>query len=191
LASDAEGQFDELYRASRDRLAVQIAALTGNWTEAHDVVQEAFMRAWLKWGTVVSYDDPEAWVRRVAYNVAVSRWRRAKRVVLHGSVPEGAWNEPSEPVGIIAALQLLAVPQRRAIVLHHVVGIPVSDVAKEMGVAEGTVKSWLSRGRERLAAELDARNRLGGPSLAERDSDVGSAVEKETDRLAGRSHVDD
>jgi len=52
--ADTEG-FDELYRASRDRLAVQLAALTGNPSDANDVVQEAFMRAWLRWGTIGGY----------------------------------------------------------------------------------------------------------------------------------------
>jgi RNA polymerase sigma-70 factor (ECF subfamily) len=156
LANEARSdQFDELYRTTRDRLAVQLAALTGSHAEANDVVQEAFMRAWLKWETVATYDDPAAWVRRVAHNVAVSRWRRTRRNVLQAVVAGGRHYEVPEPIGIISALQQLPVQQRRAIVLHHVGGLPVVEVAKEMGAPEGTVKSWLSRGRDRLAAELN------------------------------------
>ena len=147
--------FDELYRASRDRLAVQLAALTGNSSDANDVVQEAFMRAWLRWGTIGGYDDPEAWVRRVAHNLAVSRWRRARKLVLRASVPVASAESPGQRIPILAALQALPVAERRAIVLHHVAGLPVADVAIELRAPEGTVKSWLSRGRTRLAAELD------------------------------------
>lgn len=152
--ADTEG-FDELYRASRDRLAVQLAALTGNSSDANEVVQEAFMRAWLRWGTVGGYDDPEAWVRRVAHNLAVSRWRKARKLVLRASVPVAGTEIPGQTIPILAALQALPVSERRAIVLHHVGGLPVTDVATELRVPEGTVKSWLSRGRTHLAAELD------------------------------------
>lgn len=152
--SDIES-FDQLYRTSRDRLAVQLAALTGNSSEANDVVQEAFMRAWLRWETVGTYDDPEGWVRRVAHNLAISRWRKAKRLVLRASVPQSQSEIPGERVAIIAALQALPVAERRAIVLHHVAGLAVTDVASELQAPEGTVKSWLSRGRTRLATELD------------------------------------
>jgi RNA polymerase sigma-70 factor (ECF subfamily) len=152
--ADTEG-FDELYRASRDRLAVQLAALTGNASDANDVVQEAFMRAWLRWGTIGGYEDPEAWVRRVAHNLAVSRWRKARKLVLQASVSVARTESPGPRVPILAALQALPVAERRAIVLHHVAGLPVTDLATELRVPEGTVKSWLSRGRSRLATELD------------------------------------
>jgi RNA polymerase sigma-70 factor (ECF subfamily) len=58
-------------------------------------------------------------------------------------------------MAIVAALQALPVAERRAIVLHHVAGLSVVDVASELRAPEGTVKSWLSRGRSRLASELD------------------------------------
>ena len=113
------------------------------------------MRAWLRWGTIGGYDDPEAWVRRVAHNLAVSRWRRARKLVLSASVPVARTESPGQRIPILAALQALPGPERRAIVLHHVAGLPVTEVAIELRAPEGTVKSWLSRGRTRLAAELD------------------------------------
>ena len=152
--ADTEG-FDQLYRTSHDRLALQLATLTGNSSEAADVVQEAFMRAWLRWESVSAYDDPEAWVRRVAHNLAVSRWRKTKKLVLRSEMPQSRTEIPGEKVPIISALQALPVAERRAVVLHHVAGLAVVDVAKELRAPEGTVKSWLSRGRARLAAELD------------------------------------
>jgi RNA polymerase sigma-70 factor, ECF subfamily len=46
------------------------------------------------------------------------------------------------------------VKQRHALLLHHVVGLAVAEVAREMGAPEGTVKSWLSRGRQTLQCML-------------------------------------
>lgn len=113
------------------------------------------MRAWLRWEAVGAYDDPEGWVRRVAHNLAVSRWRRAKKLVLRASLPAARTEIPGERMAIVAALQALPVAERRAIVLHHVAGLSVVDIARELRAPEGTVKSWLSRGRSRLASELD------------------------------------
>jgi RNA polymerase sigma-70 factor, ECF subfamily len=153
VASSAAA-FDRLYLAARDRLAIQIAALTGDRSEASDHVQEAFMRAWLRWPTVSGLDDPEAWVRRVAYNLAVSRWRRARRAVLRPQ-PDTHLELDHAQLELIEGLRGLARAEREAIVLHDLVGLSVREVADELGAKEGTVKSWLSRGRTRLAARLE------------------------------------
>ena len=147
-------EFDEFYLRTRDRLTVQIAALTGDPIEAGDHVQEAFVRAWTRWTYVSGLDDPEGWVRRVAHNVAVSRWRRARRTVLgHRADTAVEWDD--EQRALVTALAGLPRQQREAIVLHHLVGLPVAEVASELRVPAGTVKSWLSRGRRALATVLD------------------------------------
>ncbi len=69
--------FDEFYLGCRDRVVLHVAALTGDPAEALDRVQEAFVKGWTRWDRISGYDDPEAWVRRVAYNHAVSGWRRS------------------------------------------------------------------------------------------------------------------
>ena len=56
---------------------------------------------------------------------------------------------------MIEALGQLPEAQRQALVLHHLCDLPVHAVAAETGVAEGTVKARLSRGRTALAALLD------------------------------------
>ncbi|PZS12340.1 MAG: SigE family RNA polymerase sigma factor [Pseudonocardiales bacterium] len=156
--SDVRG-FDEFYLASRDRLALQVAALTGDPFEALDHVQEAFIRAWTRWDRVSGYDDPEGWVRRVACNRAVSRWRRAHRLVLR---PDAGSDVPfeAEQLVVIDALKRLPTREREAIVLHHLVGYSVEEIATRLGAPSGTVKSWLSRGRTRLAGELQAEEEV-------------------------------
>lgn len=149
----SDDAFDSFYRDSRDRLVGRLAALTGDHAEAHDHVQEAFIRAWARWERVGEMDDPEAWVRRVAYHLAVSRWRRARRLVFGSRTDvEVEWDE--EQLAVLDALRTLPRREREAVVLHHLVGLPVDAVAAELGAPSGTVKSWLSRGRAHLATAL-------------------------------------
>ncbi len=70
--------FDEFYSGSAARLVRHGYALTGDMAEAQDIAQEAFARAWQRWAMVRDCDSPEAWVRRVATNLAASRWRRIR-----------------------------------------------------------------------------------------------------------------
>src|SRR6266511_3011998 len=68
------------------------------------------------------------------------------------------WNtvgDYADAVALIAALARLPVAQRTAIVLHHLVGLPVAEVAEETRVPVGTVKARLARGRRALATLLD------------------------------------
>lgn len=146
--------FDEFYVASRDRLVAFVAALTGDLAEAQDHVQEGFMRAWARWETISVYDDPEAWVRRCSYNLAVSRWRRARRLILRSEVAGSRPLADPTDVSLIEALGRLGERERRALVLQGVVGLSVADIAREMDAPEGTVKSWLSRGRVHLGHVL-------------------------------------
>jgi hypothetical protein len=75
----ARAEFEELYRHAYPRVVAQVTLLTGSRAAAEDAVQEAFARAWNRWGRLAGFDQPQAWVRRVAMNVAVSRWRSLRR----------------------------------------------------------------------------------------------------------------
>jgi RNA polymerase sigma-70 factor (ECF subfamily) len=137
---------------------VQLYAYFGDRQEAQDVVQEAFCRALARWSAVSRYDDPVAWVRRVAWNLAVSKWRRARTALnfLRKQHPDqGRVDGPSpERVALVAALATLPDTQRRAMVLRYLADLTVTEIADREGVPEGTVKSWLSRGRAALVLIL-------------------------------------
>lgn len=153
---DTEG-FDAFYTGSSRRVLHQMYAMTGNLADAQELVQEAYARAWQRWSAVSTYDDPEAWVRTVAWRLAASRWRKARNGVAamlrHGPPPHAP--EPSlDNVALVAALREIPEVQRRTVVLHHLVGLSVAEVAHEMHVPEGTVKARLSRGRAALAQLL-------------------------------------
>jgi RNA polymerase sigma-70 factor, ECF subfamily len=162
--ADAE-DFDGFYVATRERLLHALYAMTGDLAEAQDVIQEAYARAWQRWERVSSYDDPAAWVRTVAWRLAVSRRRKAINRIgaamrLHAQAPPPA--EPSpDTAAVVAALRLLPDAQRRALALHYLCDLSVDAVARETGVSAGTVKSRLSRGRVALAAVLaEPTNRI-------------------------------
>jgi RNA polymerase sigma-70 factor (ECF subfamily) len=117
VASD-EG-FETLYHTRYSALAAQLYAYLGDATEAEDVVQEAFVRAWQRWDRIGRFDDPVAWVRRVAWNLATSRRRHllvAARARLRLSPP--AVTEPVRPdhVAVVAGLQRIGDRYRRVLV---------------------------------------------------------------------------
>ena len=149
--------FDAFYRDTRQRVVAALYALTGDLAEAQDVTQEAYARAWQRWRTISGYDEPEAWVRTVARRIASSGWRKARNRVKayrrHGA--ELSAPAPSEDtVALVTALRQLPAEQREAVVLHHIVGLPVTEVALQTGAPTGTVKARLSRGRKALSALL-------------------------------------
>ena len=150
-------EFDAFYAGSFARLVGQIYAMCGNAAEAQDCVQEAFVRAWDKRRSLNADQAPEGWVRTVAYRLAVSRWRKARRALAPPDRTQRV-SAPPEPdvtrVALARALQQLPAEQRRAIVLYHLCDLPVAEVAAEVGVPPGTIKARLSRGRAALATLL-------------------------------------
>ena len=156
--------FDEFYAGTRQVLVAQVFAMVGDLGEAEDAVAEAFARAWQRWRKVHLYADPAAWVRTVAYRIAVSSWRRARnRATAHrrAGPPESAFDPQTRM--LVEALRQLTPDQRRAIVLHHLVGLSVAEISAETGGSVSAVKQWLSRGRRSLANAL-------GDDLEEVDS---------------------
>jgi RNA polymerase sigma-70 factor (ECF subfamily) len=134
-------------------------AMTGNAADAQECTQEAYARAWQRWKQVSQVLDPEAWIRMVAWRIAASRWRKSKNHIAaltrHGV---SANTDPPSPnhVLLVTALRQLPEHQRRAIVLHHLVGMTVEDIARETGAPIGTIKARLSRGRNALAPSASA-----------------------------------
>ncbi len=153
----SEEDFATFYRATWNRTVTCSYAVLGDLGAAEEVAQEAYTRAWTRWSTLSTYDDPGAWVRQVATRQAISGWRR--RRVFRGILARSRPPEPTAPpdessVALVAALRRLPEPQRRALVLHHLGGLTIAEIAAAEHCPEGTVKARLSRGRVALAALL-------------------------------------
>jgi RNA polymerase sigma-70 factor (ECF subfamily) len=147
----------EVYDASYRRLVVQVLAIGGDLTEAEDAVQEAFLKAVGRAQSFAALDNPEAWLRTVALNHLRNRWRHAGIVRrMQPKMPAPA--EPVElgpdHVALIAALGKLDHPLRVAVVLHYLADLSIADVAVELRIPEGTVKTRLARSRQLLAPLL-------------------------------------
>lgn len=168
------GDFDAFYAHTARRLVGYVYTLIGDLAEAEDTVQEAYARAWQHWPKVSRYENPEAWVRTVAYRIAVSSWRRAvsrQRAYRRHGPPPHVPGLDADHVALVSALRQASPEQRRAIVLHHLVGLTVDEIAHETGAPSGTVKARLARGRAAMAKHLDAADPRG-PYLEEVDDHV-------------------
>jgi RNA polymerase sigma-70 factor (ECF subfamily) len=156
VSTAADADFDALYASNAHRLTLQLYAYLGDLGDAQDVVQEAFCRAFARWSSIRRYDDPVAWVRRVAWNLATSKLRRrttALRFLMRQREETFEGPDPDR-VALTRALATLPPEQRRAVVMHYMAQMSVAEIAAYEGVAEGTVKSRLSRGRAALATIL-------------------------------------
>lgn len=148
---------EELYAGAYSRLVAIVAAVGGSSAEAEECVQEAFVRLIGQWDQVRRYDDPEAWLRKVALGFASNRRRKVRNAVRarwrHGP-PEDMPALSADAVDVARALALLPFPQRQVLVLQHYLGLDVENIARELGVPVGTVKSRLARARAALAPHL-------------------------------------
>jgi RNA polymerase sigma-70 factor, ECF subfamily len=164
----AEDEFTAFYDATWGRTVACAYAVTGDLGAAEEMAQEAYTRAWPRWSKLSTYDDPGAWVRQVATRQAISGWRKrrtAKGFLARSRPPEPARAPDETSIAIVAALRQLPEAQRRALVLHHLAGFSVADIAHVEHCPEGTVKARLSRGRAALIPLLgDSQN--GEPSHA-------------------------
>ncbi|WP_205752049.1 RNA polymerase sigma factor [Cryptosporangium phraense] len=148
--------YDAFYGAHFRAISVQLYAYFGDAADAADLTQEAFCRAWERWDVVRGYDDPAAWVRRVAWRLAVSRWRRARVARSHSArLAESVVVEfGGDHVDLVRGLAALPGDQRRAVVLHYLADLSVAEIAADADVTVNTVKSWLHRGRAALRQAL-------------------------------------
>ena len=131
-------------------------------SHAEDLAQEAFVRLHRNWEKVSRYENPEAWVRRVALNRAFS-WRRREgrrhdlerlaetRHPAHVPPPDG------DRTDVVRALGALPPRDRALVVLYHLEDRPLSEVAEVLGLTHGGAKVALHRARRRLAHLLDDR----------------------------------
>jgi len=147
--------YDAFFAASWARLEGQAYVLTGSRELAQDLTQEALLRAWTHWNRVAGYDNPERWTRRVLHNLCIQSWRRSQVRRRPGPPDTSTAPETADDHVLLAqAMRLLPGEQARALLLHDGLALTVAETAQELGVPEGTVKSWLSRSRKVVAANL-------------------------------------
>jgi RNA polymerase sigma-70 factor (ECF subfamily) len=118
---------------------------------ARELAQDAFVKALLQWKRVRTYDHPEAWVRKVAFRMALRAKAREGR---RGVMVEPQVADVTSDLDLVRVMGQLPPMQRAAIALHYLDDLPVEDVASTLGCAPSTARVHLHRGRARLAELL-------------------------------------
>jgi len=148
---------ESLFRAHHGRLVRALTVACGNEQIAADAVQVAFVKAHLKWRSIMSYDDPVGWIRRVAINNMRDEHRRESRkqrvVDRLGAEPEVQVQAPQLDE-VAAMLAGLPRQQRLSLALFYVDGLSVAETAATLGISEGAVKFHLHQGRSTLRGQL-------------------------------------
>lgn len=160
-----ESSFAEYVDASGPRLKRLAFLLTGDLTEAEDLLQTAYARVLPHWDRVSTYAVPDAYLRKVMVSIRTSWWRRHRnRERLVADLPErniarnvdrpGVGDAVVENQVLLAALAALPERQRAAVVLRHWCDLSAAETAETMGCTIGTVKSSTSKGLAHLRAAL-------------------------------------
>lgn len=136
-----------MFRAAR-------AVLDGD-ADAEDAVGEAVLKAWQSWNSLRKKDAVRAWLVKIAVNCAYEQRRKYGRVTPMEDMEELAGAEEPERVSELwdAVLQLPE-DHRVVVTLFYYEDLPLTEIARILDVAQGTVKSRLSRARDRLKAIL-------------------------------------
>ena len=142
--------FDGFYRAHRDRLCRALDLTIRDSDLAVEAIDEAMTRATQRWEAVGSYDSPEGWVYRVALNWARSVFRRRRPLPWRG---EALWDTLPDP-DVSRAVADLPVKLRIVVVARYYLDWSVPQIAEDLQIPEGTVKSRLHRALARLESEL-------------------------------------
>ncbi|VTR77107.1 RNA polymerase sigma-E factor [Cellulomonas hominis] len=162
-AAGRDAEFAAFMTTAAPALARTAWLLCGDAHQADELVQQALVRTYLAWPRARER-DPLAYARRVLANLRIDTWRRRRREVLvdpvdlpHGAAPSGA-DRQADRDQLVRALATLSARQRRVVVLRHLEGLSEAEVADDLGVSVGTVKSTASRALARL------RDSLGEPA---------------------------
>ncbi|MFC7619235.1 SigE family RNA polymerase sigma factor [Microlunatus sp. GCM10028923] len=159
--SDRDTEFTDFVAAHRTKGRRAAYLLCGDWGLAEDIVQQALIKLYLAWSRVRP-EGAEGYLRRIIGRTAINEWRSASRRrtvpddTLVDLVDEKAPLAYEERSVLLDALQQLPARQRQIVVLRHCWGCSVAEVAKDLHISTGTVKSQTSRALERLNTILSA-----------------------------------
>ena len=162
------GAFEELYRAHAGRLYSLILRMIGSAHDAEDLLQEVFLTAHRKLGSFRGESTLGTWLYRLAVNhcLDVLRGRHVRMARATDSLDEEGAEEPTAVSPVVPSAitkmdlerAIAALPQgcRTAFVLHDVEGLEHGEIARMLGVSEGTSKSQVHKARMKLRAALTA-----------------------------------
>ena len=168
LMARGDDEFADFVRTSSVRLTHAAFLLTGDRHQAEDAAQTAFTRTYAAWSRV-RHKDAYGYARTVLMNHVIDGWRRPIREYAAEVLPERAArydvdNVVTQREWLTSVLKTLTARERAVVVLRHFFDLSEADVAVELGVSVGTVKSTNSRALAKLRIEADPADRtlIGG-----------------------------
>jgi DNA-directed RNA polymerase specialized sigma24 family protein len=150
MVEGVDGSFEEWYRREHPRMLAAVLFAVGNVELAREVVDEAFTKAFERWGRVSGFDYPVAWTYRVALNQANRLWRRAR---LERRARAASLQPPDvpPPAGEIwQIVESLSRRQRQVVVLRHIADLTEPEIADVLGISRGNVARVLHEAHARL-----------------------------------------
>jgi RNA polymerase sigma-70 factor (ECF subfamily) len=160
--------FDRLYRESYHRILYTLMGILRDREAAEDCAQETFARAYRAWRHWKPEAPPEAWLHRIALNVATSHRRRERRhrlgAILRRDEPSPPGLDPHGASELLAALRRIPARDAALIVLRHHHGYSNREIAAALGMRESTISSRLAAAKRRLQRELRVDDVVTGPS---------------------------
>lgn len=166
-AGDAHA-FERLFREHHVRVYNLVYSILGDRAEAEDVTQRAFVKAWEELPRLRDVGAFAGWLNRIAANLARDVARSPAVRAASADDPEPVMDRMADASGapdegllaeereahVHRAIGALPEHQREVVIMHHLQGTPVQEVAEQLGIAPGTVLSRLARGREALRRKL-------------------------------------
>lgn len=162
--------------------------ILGDRHDAQDLTQEALARAFARWRRVSGYD--EAWITRVATNLALGEVRRRERS-RRPNQNESAGRSVdvdalvAQRAELVEVLRSLSRRQREVVALRYLADLPEADVARALGCSVGTVKQHASRGLAALRMALGESSEAIDPDGAAPDQLAPIAPLTPTSRVQG------
>lgn len=163
--SDAE--FSEYVMARRGAVRRSAYLLCGDWHQADDLTQTAFVKLYGAWERIRDRGALDAYVRSIVVRAVVDEsrrpWRREKATdaVPDTPAPSDIASGVADREVVRAALGGVPAGQRAVLVLRYFDGLDVAATAKALGCSEGNVKSQTARGLVALKAALAASGEIG------------------------------
>ena len=151
--------FDRLYRATYQRVFASLVLILRNPAAAEDAAQEGYLRAFKAWKSWKQEAPAEAWLYRIALNVAFTHRRRERLYEIGEVIRRLGRPKETDPTEVIQpdlARELRALPpkQAAALVLRHLHGFTNREIAAAIGIPERTVASRLAAAKARLRVRL-------------------------------------
>jgi RNA polymerase sigma factor (sigma-70 family) len=160
--------FDRLYQVTYQQVFGTLMVILRNPAAAEDATQEAYLRAFRAWKHWKKQAPAEAWIHRIALNVAFSHRRRerlheVREVILRVGRPSEVDPTESEQSDLIRELRSLPPKQSAALIYRYLHGFTNREIASVMGIPERTVASRLAAGKARLRNRIELELGASGP----------------------------